>query len=306
MFVGLAVILLGAIGPAQAALILVNPANGCPQTLNTPGGQYVLTGDLDCSGTNGNGIIITASNVIFHLAGHTIKSTDRDPTKNISGIVVQSVSGVLIDGGTVRGFNDGVFLDAFTANSRVSGMTVKGASIFGMVVSGSQNQVDMSVVTESGSDGIGLGSASGAVITSNDISGNARVGVAISNSSNDNVVQNNIINNNGIILGTGDGVAIFNGTKNLIQNNAVNNNFTGISIGSPGNTVTGNTVNGSVGSGANGVGIEITNNGAPSTVQANTVLGSSLLDMSDGNTNCDGDTWKNNTFQTASPAGQPC
>src|SRR5262245_47357864 len=47
----------------------------CGQVLNWPG-EYVLTTNLDCSGGAGdyNGVTITASNVNFHLAGHTIAS----------------------------------------------------------------------------------------------------------------------------------------------------------------------------------------------------------------------------------------
>jgi len=37
--------------------------------------EYVLTGDLDCSGTLGSGVNITAIHVTFHLAGST---TDFD------------------------------------------------------------------------------------------------------------------------------------------------------------------------------------------------------------------------------------
>ncbi|HEY7337547.1 MAG TPA: right-handed parallel beta-helix repeat-containing protein [Bryobacteraceae bacterium] len=294
LFLGAAMLLLAA-GPALA-LTLVNPAAGCAQTLHIAG-EYVLTGDLNCSGTFGNGINITASNVIFHLAGHTISSTDCDFTKNISGIAVPSgSSNVRIDGGTVRGFNDGILL--YSSNSVVRGIKSTGACAFGMAISGLNNRVEGSLVTASKGDGIGIGSASGVVITENDISGNFRVGVDISNFSNNNLVSVNIINNNGMAAGTGGGVAIFNGTNNLIRNNTVNNNFDGILIDSPLNTVETNTVNGSAGNGTNGVGISINAAGASTVVQGNTVLGSSAVDMSDTNPGCGSDVWRGNTFQT--------
>ena len=85
MLFGVATVLLLAVSPAFA-LTTIDPADGCAQTLGTAG-EYVLTGDLNCSGTFGNGINITASNVIFHLAGHTISSTDCDLTKAISGLL---------------------------------------------------------------------------------------------------------------------------------------------------------------------------------------------------------------------------
>lgn len=268
--------------------VLVNPASGCPITLSTAE-EYTLTGDLTCSGAV-SGILITASDVVLHLAGHTISNTTCDLTVTFGGIFVQGgISGVQIDGGTVSGFNDGIILSS--ANSRVAGMTVTNACVFGMAVQGQNNRSETNVVTASGQDGIGLQVATGIVITSNDISGNTRDGVGISNFSNHNVVEKNVINNNGVAQGSG--VSIVNGTNNIIQANAVNNNANGISIDSPGNLVRNNTVNGSV-----NTGIAISTFGAPSTVRRNTVLGNGVTDMSDGSAQCGTNVWRNNTFLT--------
>ena len=56
---GLAVLLLLAVSPARA----LTPVTACGQTLDVPGGKYILTVDLDCSGTLANGINIAASSV---------------------------------------------------------------------------------------------------------------------------------------------------------------------------------------------------------------------------------------------------
>src|SRR5262245_24999583 len=75
----------------------------CGQVLDQPG-EYVLTTNLDCSGGAGdyNGVAITASNVNFHLAGHTIASSDCDTNRNISGIAVAGgITNVKIDGGAI-------------------------------------------------------------------------------------------------------------------------------------------------------------------------------------------------------------
>jgi len=102
-FLGFGLTFVGGTRPAQALTLVT----ACGQTLNAPG-EYVLAGDLDCSGTTNNGVTITASNVVFHLAGYTIKGSC---TSGDGGIVVNpGVSGVQIDGGTVSGFNDGIVL----------------------------------------------------------------------------------------------------------------------------------------------------------------------------------------------------
>jgi len=270
--------------PAHAS----TSVTACGQTLAAPG-DYVLTHDLQCNGTDG--INITASDVVLHLAGHTIASTACAG----AGITVGGGSRVTIDGGTVRGFTDGIVLAA--SSSRVTGVTVTGACVFGIALSGVANQVDTSVVTLSGLDGIGIGAASGTVIRSNDISDNARVGVDISNFSNDNVVSNNIINRNGILSGQG-GVAIFNGSGNRIENNALNHNLNGIEIEAPHNMVTGNTVSGSA-----SLGIFVVLTASSSTVTVNTVLGSASGDLSDDSATCSGNIWKGNTFQTSFAGG---
>jgi Right handed beta helix region len=288
----LAAALLFAVGSASAQ----EPVSTCGRTL-TKAGTYFLTTDLDCSGTLASGVTITASHVTFHLAGHTISSTDCSNTKEVYGIfAVPGITAVKIDGGNVKGFSDGIVL--YSSHSRARGMTVTGACLFGIAVSGQSNQVDTSTVTLS-PDGIGIGAASGTHIVSNNISGNLRVGVDISNSATKTLVLNNIINNNGLVSGQQGGVVIFSGTDNLIANNALNDNFEGIGVEWPGNMVRDNVVTRSV-----HTGIFISTNGSPSTVANNVVLGSGLADMDDDSPGCALNTWKkNNIFQTDLVAG---
>ena len=179
---------------------------------------------------------------------------------------------------------------------------MSGGDAFGLAISGTNNQVDTSLVTLSGIDGIGIGAGTGIRIISNDISDNNRLGVDISNNSNNNLIQSNVINRNGIVDGEQGGVAIFFGTGNTVSNNAINNNLNGIEIESGGNTFTGNRVAGSVSNG-----IFVTASGVPSTIALNTVLGSLVVDMSDASTTCasGADVWKGNTFQSDLAGGIP-
>ena len=279
----------GTIAAALAAPISVDPANGCGQTLGAPG-EYVLEGDLACSGAV-SGIIINSSNVVLHLAGHTISNATCDLNVTFAGVYVSGsgVTGVQIDGGTIVGFNDGIIL--FASSSLVKGITVADACTFGIALAGQDNRLETNIVTGNRIDGIGLAQATRTSVSSNDISGNGRLGVGISNFSNDNVVQDNVMHGNGTL--EGGAVAVFNGTNNTIRRNAANNNVNGIAIDSPGNIVLDNTVNGS-----DQTGIAISAIGNASVVRRNTVLGSGVADLSDGSAGCGGNVWRNNTFKT--------
>lgn len=291
---------------SQTAQAQPTPVTTCGQTLSIAG-EYVLSNNLNCAGTSGdyNGVTITASNVVFHLAGRTISGTDCDINRNIIGIFVAGgLSGVKIDGGTVKGFNDGILLSS--SNSSVEGMTVRSACIFGILVGGENNRVETSVVTGSGTDGIILSPSRGSVITSNYSSGNVRAGIALSDFADNNTIENNILNNNGG-GGEGYGVAIFNGTRNTIRNNAANYNDFGVRIATAvnpaGNPNLSNKVVGNKVSGNSQLGIWIEDTAAPSIVRRNTVLGSGITDMFDESAGCDGNIWRNNIFMTDLVAG---
>jgi parallel beta-helix repeat protein len=286
---------LGTAGSAHA-VTLVDPAAGCDQELNIPGEEYVLTGDLSCT-TKTSGVRITASGVVFHLAGHTISSPFCDLSVAMVGVHLEgAIEDVLVEGGFVSGFNDGILLSG--VRTRARGMTVSGACVFGVVISGEDNQLDTSVVANSGVDGVALGAARGNTVRSNHIFGNYRDGVEISNFSDRNLIESNIIHDNGQYEGFG--VVIYNGTGNVIRGNAVNGNFNGIGIQSLSNTAEDNTVSANKQSG-----ISIAAIGAGSSVQGNRVFGSGLIDMTDEVAACGTNSWSGNTFQSDEAGGIP-
>jgi len=304
ILIGLGTALLPGAVSAQTPMP-VNPADGCDQTLSVPG-EYVLTGNLPCTGSV-SGVRIASSDVTFHLAGHTISNETCDDSQTFAGIFVEGgFSNVEVEGGTVRGFNDGIILSS--SNSRLRGMTVQNACTFGIAVQGANNRVLTNVVTGSGSDGIMLSPASGALIAANYCTGNKRAGVALSASADNNLIVKNILNGNGG-SGEGYGVAIFNGTRNVIRNNAANYNDVGIRIasavnpgGSPAlrNQVFDNTV-----SGNSHLGIWVQEEGSPSVIKFNRVLGSGDADMFDDSPGCGANVWRRNTFLTDLMAGLP-
>jgi parallel beta-helix repeat protein len=289
-----------ALQTAQAQLI---PVTNCGQTLDAPG-EYVLMNDLSCEQASGDfdGVRITASNVTFHLAGHTISSSVCDPSRNVTGIfVVGGITNVKIDGGNVSGFNDGIVLSA--SNSSVTGVKVTGACQSGIHVQGTNNLVENNTATDNG-DGISLISTKRTIVHCNNLSDNLRTGVVVSGTGRAegffeaNIIEDNILCNNG--FAGGFGVAIFNGSYNIIRDNAVNHDLNGIFIDTPNNRVRNNTVNGSL-----DVGIAIGSSGSPSVVRYNTVLGSGKTDMSDDSGGCGANIWRDNTFMTDLVNGVP-
>lgn len=277
----------------QAQLI---PVTTCGQNLSAAG-EYVLMNDLNCIAPTGDfdGVRITASNVVFHLAGRTISSPVCDQSRNITGIfVIGGITNVQVDGGNVSGFNDGIVLSS--SNSSVNGMQVSGACQSGIGVQSTNNRLEKNTVTGNG-DGVSLVSTRNTIVRCNYFSNNTRNGVTVSgtgttsNFGDANIIEDNIINNNGSVGGYG--VAIFNGSYNIVRDNAVNHNLNGILINTPNNLVRKNTVNGS-----SDVGISIGSFGTPSVVRGNTVLGSGNTDMTDDSAGCGANTWRNNTFRT--------
>src|SRR6185295_10561094 len=156
--------------------------------------------------------------------------------------------------------------------------------------------VDTNAISGSGWDGIGLAAAIHAAIRSNDADGNTRYGIVITEFSDGNTVQSNILRRNGLAEGaSGGGIGVFNGNDNVIQDNAVNANFGGISLAV---TITGTTISDNIANGNVSVGIAIAGgSSAANTVNGNTARGNRLCDASDGNPGAN--TWTNNIFGTS-------
>lgn len=292
LVMGIVLVLPVAAAADPTQLYVVDPAHGCGQVLTDPGKTYVLGGDLWCP-EPGNGVVIAASDIVFHLAGHTIASPVCDTSQFVSGIVIDpAAENVRIDGGTVSGFNDGLLL--YGTRNRVTGMTFTGACVWGIVVAGHELVVETTVVIATGMDGIVLETATSARIASNFVSGNGRAGVSLSDRSDSNVVEKNIITSNG--QGEGYGVVIFYGSGNNVLKNALHGNFNGIGILSPLNDVYENTVTRSVHTG-------IVAADEKATITANSVFISGVSDMADATAGCVSNVWTGNTFQTDLVAG---
>jgi hypothetical protein len=100
---------LQAAGPGRAVPVT------CGDTISAPG-SYVLAGD--CSG---QGILITASNVVFMLQGHTMTGPGALAEPLISGIDVEGDGGStnvqIVGPGTIQEYWVGIFFGAASGSS---------------------------------------------------------------------------------------------------------------------------------------------------------------------------------------------
>jgi parallel beta-helix repeat protein len=297
-FLSAAVLALG----VETARADSTPVTHCGQELSQAG-DYHLAQDLGpCTGY---GVVITASDVRFTLAGHTISGVSSQASCDLNnpqtGVDVRNpATGVRVSGGTVTGFVDGVIV---TSGSRVTAMRVLDNCEFGILVYGTGGRVDTSIVTGS-DDGILLCEAQRAVVTANEVFGNARYGVLLScgvDANDGNHVVNNILRDNGLPAGDGGGLGIFAGNDHRIVGNAVAGNFMGMHLLSTTQTVIrDNTVNGNLTEG-----IVLTNLAHGNVVRANTAYHNGQTDLQDDNPRCDSNTWRRNLFLTDMVAGLP-
>lgn len=279
------------------------PVTHCGQELDQEGWDYHLAHDVGpCTG---HGVIITASHVRFTLAGHTLSGVSSPSSCDMespqTGIDMRSPAAeVHVSGGTVTGFVDGI---SMSADSRVTGMRVIDNCFWGVVVTGA-GQVDTSVVSGSGNDGILLCDAHDALVTANEVIGSARYGISLScigEGSDRNDVVRNILRDNGAPTGDGGGIAVFGGNEHTIVGNAVSDNGFGIQLlTTTDSTVADNTVNRNRDSG-----IVLTEGAHGTIARANTAFHNGLVDLQDDNPGCGTDAWMENFFLTDLVAGAP-
>jgi hypothetical protein len=104
--------------------LAISPSCGQVITQNV-----ILTSNLNCAETDG--LIVNAGNIVVDLNGHTISGPDVDSdTKTSSkvGIMIPNVNNVVVQDGTIEGFQAGVLMTG-SQNVEVKGMVVKNNQI---------------------------------------------------------------------------------------------------------------------------------------------------------------------------------
>ena len=139
--------MIGVLAALSAAVVAQNDVkdnevslnwHGSNRTLNiTRPGSYRLSDDIDVN--NGDGIVISASNVSLNLNGYSV-GTGRAGTGR--GIFISNVSGVSVRNGKVGGFNSNVMIMGAT-NVVVEGLQITGD---GLAPAGGPTEIGVNIV----------------------------------------------------------------------------------------------------------------------------------------------------------------
>jgi parallel beta-helix repeat protein len=219
------------------------PTPGQPLAISPSCGQVItqnviLTSNLNCA--ESDGLIVDAGNIIIDLNGHTISGPDVD-----------SVNNVVVQDGSIEGFQAGILMTG-SQNVEVKGMVVKNNQI-GLFSTGSsivnahlsiimnnqigiaghstqQSTIEDNILFQNTLAGITLVNSDNSVITLNSIteSGN---GLYIDNQSNQNNVNFNNVLLNTIDVNNANGLPVNTNGNTYDQNNCMTANPSGICIG---------------------------------------------------------------------------
>jgi len=233
--------------PAQVQPLAISPSCGQVITQNV-----VLTSNLNCAETDG--LIVNAGDIVIDLNGHTISGPDIDSDTQTSskvGIMIPNVNNVVVQDGTIEGFQAGVLMTG-SQNVEVKGMVIKnnqiglfstGASIVNAHLSiimnnqigiaghsTQQSTFEDNIIFQNNLAGITLVNSDNSVITLNSIteSGN---GLYIDNQSNQNNINFNNVLLNTIDVNNANGLPVNTNGNTYDQNNCMTANPSGICIG---------------------------------------------------------------------------
>lgn len=303
-------LVVGGAGPAAAAHV------ACGQTINVSTTLDSNVGPCDV------GLTIGADNVTLDLNGFTI--TGNPDIVDNAGVAISDRTGVTVKNGSITQFDSGVAISGGSRNT-VTYMTLfdnrgngdefgEGVTLFNT----SGNTVSYSRITNNGPyGGISVIRSSGNLIEHSQLVGNNQsnfnsIGIRLESaggvSSDRNTIRYNLIQGSAV-----DGIQLFVGASDnvLSHNSLLQNARDGIHLGfrTSRNIVEDNQtrfngfgpfpgrgifLRGTVGATAGAL-----NNMIRRNVASNNVV----LDLLDGNPNCDGNVWSGNQAVTFSP---PC
>lgn len=284
----------------------------CPAVLDVPGARYVLTEDLICNSPSPGpaywGLTITGIGILVNLNGHTLHAG----TQSEGGIVV-SADNVTIQGGALRGWPLGVLAEQGVALT-IRSVTADGnLSLYGQssTVQGSLFSSAEILGTGHVLRGNALGNTSILLRTwiAPETSDIDLVGNELGQTLIDPDVRRVVIRGN-VIAGSLIGLSVC-GSDHLVQSNTIvvsSGRGTGLSVCGTATAVVikSNSVSAAPALNQAAFGITVFLGATDTIIQSNTAVGFRLFDVKDDNPDCGTNSWKSNTFGTASTPNSPC
>ena len=253
-------------------------------------GNYVLANDLELDASDGNCLVISASNVQINLGGLTISSPCDPysfcPSGGIGIAIASGANQVSISNGSVEGFVYGIVAEG----NRVTGTNLNLTAVVGITLNGSSNSIFTNITYEGadteyhGTNGPILYLEGGGQNMFRNVSGEV-----------------------GCDLGGPDGIEVVNSNGNLISGVTLENTSCGgtdilLSDNSSSNMIMNTDLFDDCGG---GIGIEA--GSGHNMIIGNNVTVASPADvyaMFDENPNCQKDIWMGNTFNNIFDTGE--
>jgi parallel beta-helix repeat protein len=296
-------VVLAALSVGQAAAVTVINA---PTTINAPG-SYALGANLN--NVAGTAIIINADGVSLDLRGFTI-----DGTGSGDGIQVTGTSeNIGIRNGKIQEFCDGIEVLSGARNVSIRDMKI-GYNKNGVLSTGADGiSVFYSLVVNNKQCGIDLRDGDGHHVCQNRVARNGsgyggsvdcNSGIFVQGGKKHEFVCNTAHDN------VDAGLELRGIRESLIYNNTAEGNGTGIALGPSLDTFQGSNENVVMRNRASinrFVGIVVATDSTKNRIEKNVALNNDPdgpkmpmtgLDLVDGNTMCDMNTWRGNTFRT--------
>ena len=254
-------------------------------------GHYIVTNDFTVAA--GNGITISASNVVLDLNGRTITNTSSGDNIFVS----PGSTSITIRHGRILGGSRGIARDSFAAafdgaieEVEIANTLSDGVHLFGV----GRLEMISCLVTHTGGfamyvtnvaggatrghvlantilDGYGIlfGVVRDAVIRDNVINVISGQALTLGGGGGGNLIEGNTLSGSGVVSPSSYGIVV-GANNNVILNNVLTGiNGAGISVTADGNRISGNVMNGATGSSA--VGIDVL--GAHNVIEENQIEG---------------------------------
>ena len=223
-------------------LEIVSPS--CGQVLDQ---SVKLTSNLECN--DSDGLIVGVSDITIDLNGHTIIGPGPESSK--VGIMVPNHANVIIQDGSIEGFQAGVLASGADA-LMIDRVNFEGNQIGAFATGSTLVEIQKSLFDQN-QIGVAAHSTQNAMITMNTFDGNTMAGITLVNSDDAQITKNNVAagenglfidnqsNNNeiafnNILMNTMDinnanGLPVNTNANNFGQNNCMTSNPSGICIG---------------------------------------------------------------------------